>query len=223
MVDDRGPKYVQSLHFVQPLCAMAIQMGLRERRRRETSADIRGAAARLAQERGFDKVTIEEICAQAGIATRTFFNYFPNKEAAIAYGPSDIPPELAADFVAGGPAPYRVVLAELITLAAHHLRVMPPDRQQAQTMLELAKTNPAVLAAFLAELERFQNQLISIVALRQAMQPGDEIPELIAALALTAVRSGIERWASDEPTDGDDTPVAYVERAAALVNSIFTK
>ena len=135
---------------------MSNQMGLRERRRRQTSADIRDAAVRLAQERGFDKVTIEEICAEAGISTRTFFNYFPNKESAIAYGPADIPPELAADFVAAGPAPYSVVLAELITLAAHHLRDVPPEREQAVGMLELAKTSPAVLAAFLAELERFQ-------------------------------------------------------------------
>src|SRR3982074_1234631 len=46
---------------------MTDQMGLRERRRRQTSADIRDAAVRLALERGFDKVTIEEICSEAGI------------------------------------------------------------------------------------------------------------------------------------------------------------
>ena len=196
-------------------------MGLRERRRRQTSADIRDAAVRLALARGFDKVTIDEICAEAGISTRTFFNYFPNKESAIAYGPSDLPAELAEDFVAAGPAAYRVMLAELITLAAHHLRDMPPMREQAAGMLELAKTTPAVLAAFLAELERFQNQLTDIVARRQAMRSDDEIPALISALALTAVRSGIERWASAEPQDADDTPMPHVERAAALVNSIF--
>jgi AcrR family transcriptional regulator len=202
---------------------MANPIGLRERRRRQTSADIRDAAVRLALERGFDKVTIEEICVEAGISTRTFFNYFPNKESAIAYGPSDLAPELATDFVAAGPAPYSVVLAELITLAAHHLRDAPPMREQAAAMLELAKTTPAVLAAFLAELERFQNQLTDIVARRQAMRQDDEIPALIAALALTAVRSGIERWAHAEPQDSDDTPMPYVERAAVLVNSIFTK
>src|SRR6516225_11277009 len=98
-------------------------LGLRERRRRQTSADIRDAAVRLARERGFDKVTIEEICAEAGISARTFFNYFPNKESAIAYGPSDIPPELVADFVAAGPAPYSAVLAELITLRSEERRV----------------------------------------------------------------------------------------------------
>jgi AcrR family transcriptional regulator len=198
-------------------------MGLRERRRRQTSADIRDAAVRLARERGFDKVTIDEICAEAGISSRTFFNYFPNKESAIAYGPSDIPAELVADFVAAGPAPYSVVLAELITLAAHHLRDMPPAREQAEGMLELAKTTPAVLSAFLADLERFQNHLTDVVARRQAMGPDDEIPALISALALTAVRSGIESWTGGKPKDAGDTPMPYVERAAALVNSIFTK
>jgi AcrR family transcriptional regulator len=202
---------------------MTSQLGLRERRRRQTSADIRGAAVRLARERGWDRVTIEGICAEAGISTRTFFNYFPNKESAIAYGPSDLPPELVEDFVAAGPAPYAVVLAELITLAAHHIRDVPPARDQAEACLELAKTVPAVLSAFLAELERFQNHLTEIVSRRQGMAPDDEIPALIAALALTAIRSGIERWSSGEPEDADDTPMPYVERAAALVNSIFTK
>jgi hypothetical protein len=116
-----------------------------------------------------------------------------------------------------------VVLAELITLAAHHLRDVPPARKQAAHMLELAKSSPAVLAAFLADLERFQNQLIDIIVRRQGMRPDDEMAALISALALTAVRSGIEKWASDEPTDPDDTPMPYVERAATLVNSIFTK
>ena len=202
---------------------MATEVGLRERRRRQTSADIRAAAVRLVRERGFDKVTIDEICAEAGISVRTFFNYFPNKESAIAYGPSDIPPELVEEFVAAGPGGYSVVLDELITLAAHHLRDMPPDREQAETMLELAKTTPAMLAAFLADLERFQNHLIDIVARRQGMKPDEEIPAVISALALTAIRSGIERWTQGRPEDDDDTPLPYVERAAALVNSIFTK
>jgi AcrR family transcriptional regulator len=201
---------------------VGMQIGLRERRRRQTSADIRGAAVRLARERGYDRVTIEEICNAAGISTRTFFNYFPNKESAVAYGPSDIPPELVEEFVAAGPASYSVVLDELIALAAHHLRDMPPARDQAETMLELAKTHPAVLSAFLADLERFQQHLTDIVVRRQKMRPDNEMAVLISALALTAIRSGIESWTSGKPKDAHDTPMPYVERAAAMVNSIFT-
>src|SRR5260370_40744759 len=141
----------------------------------------------------------------------------------MSYGPSAIPPERVDEFVAAGPGPYSVVLAELIRIAATHLRDMPPDRDQAETMLELAKTTPAMLAAFLADLERFQNHLIDIVARRQGMKPDEEIPAVISALALTAIRSGIERWTSAEPEDADDTPMPYVERAAVLVNSIFTR
>jgi AcrR family transcriptional regulator len=200
-----------------------MHMGLRERRRRQTSAEIRGAAVRLARERGYDRVTVEEICAAAGISTRTFFNYFPNKESAVAYGPSDIPPELVEEFVAAGPASYSVVLDGLIALAAHHLRDMPPARDQAETMLELAKTHPAVLSAFLADLERFQKHLTDIVVRRQKMRPDNEMAVLISALALTAIRSGIESWTNGKPKDAHDTPMPYVERAAALVNSIFTK
>lgn len=80
-----------------------------------------------------------------------------------------------------------------------------------------------MLAAFLADLERFQLQLTDIIVRRQDMKPDDEMAALISALALTAVRSGLEKWASSEPVDPDDTPMPYVERAAALVNSIFTK
>jgi hypothetical protein len=65
--------------------------------------------------------------------------------------------------------------------------------------------------------------LTDIIVRRQAMHPDDEMAALISALALTAVRSGIEKWASGESQDPDDTPMPYVERAAALVNSIFTK
>ena len=96
-------------------------------------------------------------------------------------------------------------------------------REQAEGMLELAKTSPAVLAAFLADLERFQNQLTDIIVLRQAMRPDDEMAPLISALALTAVRSGLEKWAKGEAPETEDTPMPHVERAAALVNSIFTK
>jgi len=49
-----------------------------------------------------------------------------------------------------------------------------------------------VLAAFLADLERFQHQLTDIIVRRQAMHPDDEMAALISALALTAVRSGLE-------------------------------
>ena len=83
---------------------------LRARRRRQTTWDIHDAALRLARERGFDNVTIEQISAEAGVSQRTFFNYFPTKESAVAYAPLEIPDDLATEFVSRGKARRSVVM-----------------------------------------------------------------------------------------------------------------
>lgn len=55
---------------------------LRERRRQETALLIQRATLELAMENGLDAVTTDAIAAASGVSTRTFFNYYPNKEAA---------------------------------------------------------------------------------------------------------------------------------------------
>ncbi len=62
-------------------------LSLRERRRLATAREIQLATLKLAVQRGLEAVTTEEIAAAAGISTRTFFNYFPNKEAAAIGAP----------------------------------------------------------------------------------------------------------------------------------------
>ncbi|SNT76536.1 TetR/AcrR family transcriptional regulator [Paracoccus seriniphilus] len=57
-------------------------LSLRERRRQQTARDIQFVTLELAVQHGLDHVTTEEIAAAAGISTRTFFNYFTNKESA---------------------------------------------------------------------------------------------------------------------------------------------
>lgn len=57
--------------------------GLRERKRQQTRSRIIDAATGLVEKHGFDAVTIEEICAEAEISKRTFFNYMESKDEAV--------------------------------------------------------------------------------------------------------------------------------------------
>ncbi|MFD5867911.1 helix-turn-helix domain-containing protein [Corynebacterium sp. NPDC060344] len=59
------------------------ECGLRELKRRRTRRSIEDAAITLIADRGYDDVTVEDICAAAEISRRTFFNYFSSKDHAI--------------------------------------------------------------------------------------------------------------------------------------------
>jgi AcrR family transcriptional regulator len=59
----------------------------RDRKRERTRGEIYSAAMNLFLRRGFEAVTIEEICLAADVARATFFLHFPAKEALLTeYG-----------------------------------------------------------------------------------------------------------------------------------------
>src|SRR5262245_2455418 len=79
------------------------------------------AALELFHERGYDRTTVEEIAARAGLTERTFFRYFADKREVLFGGSKDLERAIT-DGISGAPtaaSPLDAVVGALEAAAAH--------------------------------------------------------------------------------------------------------
>ena len=113
-----------------------------ETRRFKTAKKIQAAAIELAVRDGLPNVTTEAIARHAGISTRTFFNYYPYKEAALMGPPPDYPPEASEIFIAGKGR----LIEDLGLLIEAHLARYLNERELIGAMLALSDKDPKLEA-----------------------------------------------------------------------------
>ncbi|MFB8419337.1 TetR/AcrR family transcriptional regulator [Streptomyces albidoflavus] len=191
---------------------------LRERRRRQTRAELHTAALRLVRELGFDRMTVEMISKVAGVSPRTFFNYFPTKEAALLILPSGPSSEEAERFAALPGSDPGTVLRDVGELLARPLEDLPFSQTEVAEAARVTESAPTVLAAVLAGFEVLERDLVTLIAHRLGEDPGAELPGLLAGLCTTAVRLGTRRWAlADTPEPG---AAECVRHSFQLVNRL---
>jgi AcrR family transcriptional regulator len=108
------------------------RVSLRERKKLATRRSLRRHALDLVAKRGFANVTVEDIAEAADVSPRTFFNYFPSKEAALFGADPDRAATLRERLVREAPgAPaleaLRIVIADEAQAAADELRELGDD------------------------------------------------------------------------------------------------
>lgn len=170
--------------------------GLRERKKAETYQRLSGTAVGLFLERGFDRVTVADVAAAAGVSKPTLFRYFPAKEDLVLHRLADHEGEAGA-VVAGRPEG----TAPLEALRRHFLAGL--GRRDPVTGLS---DDPGVLAfhallygtpSLVARLHTYQER--DEAALAGALAPGEAGPgvgERLAAGQIVAVRRVLaqENW-----------------------------
>ena len=97
-------------------------VGIRERRKARTRAELTAQARMLTVQRGLHGFTVEELCERVGVSRRTFFNYFPTKEdAVVGHADDGLDDDVLAEFRAARPAGCTgispTLLADLVRMA----------------------------------------------------------------------------------------------------------
>lgn len=165
--------------------------GLRERKKRETRRALNVAALELVEEKGYAAVTTEEIASRAGVSARTFFNYFPSKEAAVIGATAE---ELESYAVAlEQDVPGERPLASLQRILAGMLAPASVDRELRAKRRRVLLGEPALAPALVGNNIRIENALTAALERRLGLAPGASLePRLTVALAIAAVRACVE-------------------------------
>jgi AcrR family transcriptional regulator len=191
----------------------------RERKTDRTRAAIREAAVQLFEEKGFAETTIDEIADRADIAPRTFFRYYPTKEALLFDDSSDQIDEII-QLLRDRPAdesPYESLVAVLRAMASR--ATAADERRRKQVMAKAASGSPHALehhrAVVMCALEE-----AAVDVLCERMGPDADRLATTAAVAavLAAFGTAMRTWLA-EGAEGDLEPI--LDRCVVAARAAF--
>ncbi|MBY8855155.1 TetR family transcriptional regulator [Nocardia sp. CA2R105] len=172
-------------------------LGLRERKKQQTREALHRAAIRLYAERGPDSVTVNDICAEADVSPRTFFNYFDSKDDAVLDWHEQQAGGSLADRIAARPpeeAPLQAV-HQAINAGIRRLQDRPTWREYQQ----MVRQNPRLVPTAYAESRRTLASMTEGVARRTGLTPDDHYPRALAGAAHAITRAALAEWNPEDP------------------------
>jgi AcrR family transcriptional regulator len=192
--------------LVNDLSGPSPSVGVRERKRRETLRRITDAGVCLFIEKGFERATVEEIAAAAGISRRTFFHYFESKDDILLSLQSNVGELFAAEVrrAPPGSSPFELVRDAALKVCGS----IPGDDMLA--IDRLMRGSASVQARKQASYRQQEEALFT--ALRDRW-PAPERETRLRILAMVAV--GVTRLASETfNQEGGARPFDEVLRCA---------
>lgn len=166
---------------------------LRDRKKQKTRQVLIATAARLFVEKGFENTTVDEIAYAADVSRRTFFRYFPTKEA-VVFPNHEERLELFRRLLREHrqpKSPYRTIQSALIAFAQHYTAAAE------ELLLEWKiVTSSAVLIARDVELDFEYEQAIADV-LRSFWSNGaasERRANIVAGALFGAIRATMREW-----------------------------
>ncbi len=200
------------------------RVSLRERKKLATRLSLRRIALDLVAERGFVRVTVEDIAEAADVSPRTFFNYFPSKEAALFGADPERIAALGDRLVHEAPGEtaleaLRVVFAGEARALAEELVALGGDPASWLRRMRAAHVNPHLRAAQAAHMAMVERTVADALTERLGTDPDhDPYPALLAGAATGVLRATTTFWARSGGAVPLDqlTDMAFQSLAAGL-------
>src|ERR1017187_661936 len=210
-------------HYIGVNTTAEVEVGLRERKRRETRAALSLAAIRLCVQRGWEDVTVDDIAAAANVSPRTFRNYFSTKAEAVAAGHLERMLRIA-DELRARPASEALWTAITNSVAAQFeppalKSEVPQDSNRWLERIRFILTEPSIHGEILKASAAAQVELAEVIAERVgARRVKDLYPQVAAAVVTAVVGTIVDRWLRDGPS-GSIVPL--LRKAFELVATGF--
>ncbi|MCT9935157.1 TetR/AcrR family transcriptional regulator [Planotetraspora sp. A-T 1434] len=199
---------------------MGDEIGLRERKKRQTRKLISDVASGLFIRRGFDNVTVAEVAEAAGVSTKTVFNYFPRKEDLfLDRFPEAV--ELITQAVRERPEGERPLsaLRRLVLGLLERRHPLGGMGDGYEYFWQVVLDSPGLQARAREWADELESLLAALLAEAAGAEPGDPWPRVEAALVVAAYRTayatGVRRIMAGERADD------VIEDHIALLNRSF--
>jgi AcrR family transcriptional regulator len=191
-------------------------MGLRERKKEQTRRNIEVAALKLFVERGYHATTVADIAEAADIAPRTFFAYFPSKEAVLFADFDTTFERLRAHMDERSPdeTTFDAVRAWIGTV----IDAEDTDHERDACRRQLIAGNEVLEAHERHLMGRFERLLAENVARDLGDDPDDLQPQLVAAAAVAALLAMSNKKGADHEHQAiDEEGLAQLDDAFAFL------
>ena len=178
----------------KPPPAPTAPVGLRERNRARTYAEIADAALDLFERQGYDATTVDQIAAAAGVSPATFFRYFATKEDVLFADEEASAAALVEQVSARADRRTTSVDALAEPVVAFAEAMLGPQMPNSRRLTTLVMRTPSLAARSLRMRLRWERD-VAITLAAESNLPAPQLEHtVVASVAVSCLASGLRHW-----------------------------
>ncbi|MFF8697359.1 TetR family transcriptional regulator [Streptomyces sp. NPDC015144] len=174
------------------------------------------AAFQLFLERGFERTTVDDIVARAGVGRRSFFRYFPSKEDAVFPDHERCLADMTEFLADAGDADPVDAVSDAARLV---LRMYAANPEFSVQRYRLTREVPGLRTYELSVVRRYEQTLAGYLRDRYGdAEDGALRAEVVAASVVAAHNNGLRTWLR---SGGEGDAEAAVDHALGMVRRVW--